>query len=67
MERRVREVRVYADDPRVVFVFDGVMWTAVRREELPRERFPRVVVVGRDGGRRVCHNATVDEALRGEC
>jgi len=29
MEGRVREVRVYADDPRVVFVFDGIFWTAV--------------------------------------
>ena len=67
MERRVREVRVYADDPRVVFVFDGVMWTAVRREELSGARIPRVVVVGRDGRRRACRDATVDEALRGEC
>jgi len=63
MERRVREVRVY-EGMDVVFVFDDVMWTAVRREELA---VPRVVVVGRDGRRRMCHDATVDEALRGEC
>ena len=67
MERRVREVRVY-EGMDVVFVFDDVMWTAVRREELAGVRVPRVVVVGRDGrGRRMCHDATVDEALRGEC
>ena len=63
MERRVREVRVY-EGMDVVFVFDDVMWTAVRREELA---VPRVVVVGGDGRRRMCHDATVDEDLRGEC
>jgi hypothetical protein len=66
MERRVREVRVY-EGMDIVFVFNDVMWTAVRREELAGARVPRVVVVGRDGRRRMCHDATVDEALRGEC
>jgi hypothetical protein len=59
MERRVREVRVY-EGMDVVFVFDDVMWTAVRREELAGARAARrgggqgrqeAHVSRRDGGR----------------
>jgi hypothetical protein len=60
---RIEEARVHADMPGVVFVFNGLFWTAVRREEIAHARIPRVVAVGRDGKKRACR----DEALRGEC
>jgi len=58
MERRVREVRVY-EGMDVVFVFDDVMWTAVRREELAGARAAR-----RGGGRGRQEEAHVSRRTR---
>jgi hypothetical protein len=63
-ERPVKRTRVY-EGMAAAFASDGVMWTAMGREEPAGVHMPRVTVMGRNGRRRTCHNVTIDEALCG--
>jgi hypothetical protein len=63
-ERPVKRARVY-EGMATAFASDGVMWTAMGREEPAGVHMLRVTVMGRDGRGRTCHSVTIDEALRG--
>lgn len=57
-------LRVYIDDPDIVFGFNGIFWTPIKREDVKDAVVPVVTVVT-NKRMYICRNTTLEEALAG--